>query len=389
VQAFSRSEWVNRGEPRRPGSIALAGSLAQGSARGGHCWVFGHWFLGLRDLGYDVFFIDYEDVDSPLRPDERRRLASTLARFGMAESYSLLTPTGSTAGRARADALNEVRRSSLLINVMGFVTDGEVLSAAKRRVFLDIDPGYGQMWRELGLADVLAGHEAFVTIGENVGTTTCTIPSAGVRWHATRQPVVLGQWPAARGGAAWTSVATWRGPWGTLRYDGREYGSRVHEFRKFVGIPKKVPIRFELALDIHPDESRDLELLRRSGWTLVDPACVAANPSAYRAFVQSSRAELGVAKNMYVDTRGGWFSDRSACYLASGKPVLAQDTGFSEVLPTGEGLLAFSTLDEAIAGIEEIESDYERHSRAAREIAEEYFDSDRVLGALLADLGVA
>jgi hypothetical protein len=350
--------------------------------------VFGQWFLGLRDLGFDVFFIDYEDEGSLLHPDARRKLSSTLAGFGMAESYALLTPTGSTAGRSRADAIEAVREASLLINVMGFVRDDEVLAAAPRRVFLDIDPGYGQMWRELGLADVLAGHEAFVTIGENVGSTTSAVPSAGVRWHTTRQPVVLDEWPLTQSGTAWTSVATWRGPWGTLEYEGRTYGSRVHEFRKFAGVPKKVPIRFELALDIHADESRDLDLLRRGGWTLVDPAHVAGTPCDYRTFVQRSRAEFSVAKNMYVDTRGGWFSDRSACYLASGKPVLAQDTGFSEVLPTGEGLLAFSTPDEAVAGIEAIEGDYERHSRAARDIAEEYFDSDRVLGTLLADLEV-
>ena len=144
----------------------------------------------------------------------------------------------------------------------------------------------------------------------------------------------------------------------------------------------------ELALDIHPDESADIALLQGGGWSLVDPVRVAGTPRAYRSYVQQSRAELCVAKNMYVETRGGWISDRSACYLASGKPVLAQDTGFSGTLPTGEGLLAFETEEQAVAGIEEVEGDYERHSTAARELAEEYFDSDRILGDLLARLRV-
>jgi hypothetical protein len=376
-----------RAAPRR--LIVVAGALAQGSGRGGHCWVFGQWFLGLRRLGFDVFFVDYESPDAPLAPEDRRRLAQTLERFEMSDSYALLTPTGSSAGWSRAETLDVARRSELLVNVMGFVRDEELLAAAQRRVFLDIDPGYGQMWRELGLADVLAGHDDFVTIGENVGTEACDVPAAGVRWHTTRQPVVLTHWPRTRGGTAWTTVASWRGPWGPIEYRGHTYGSRVHEFRKFVDVASRVQARCELALDIHADEVRDLNLLREHGWSLVDPAAVAGTPDDYRRYVQASRAELCVAKAMYVHTRGGWFSDRSACYLASGKPVLAQDTGFGATLPTGEGLIAFSTPDEAVAGVEEIEGSYERHARAARELAEEYFDSGRVLGELLAKLEVA
>ena len=370
-------------------SIAIAGSLAQGATRGGHCWMFGQWFLGLRRLGFDVFFVDYEDDDTPLSEEERQRLGAVLRTFGMEDSYSLLSPGGATAGRSREDALAAVSSSRLLVNVMGFLRDEELLAAAPRRVFLDIDPGYGQMWRELGLADVLDGHDDFVTIGERIGHEACGVPSAGVQWLTTRQPVVLDQWPCSTGGASWTTVATWRGPWGPLEYCGETYGSRVHEFRALASLPRATGLRNELALDIHAGDSPDIELLRAGGWMLVDPARVAWDPDSYRAFVRRSRAELCVAQSMYVKTRSGWFSDRSACYLASGKPVLAQDTGFSDTLPTGDGLLAFTTVGEAIAGIEEIERDYERHSAAARELAETYFDSDKVLGNLLAELGVA
>ena len=167
------------------------------------------------------------------------------------------------------------------------------------------------------------------------------------------------------------------------------YGSRVHEFRKFFELPRLVDADFELALDIDPAEVDDLRALDANGWRLVDPTAVAGTPGAYRSYIQGSKAEFSVAQNMYVATRSGWLSDRSLCYLASGKPVLAQDTGFSDNYPVGEGLLAFSTLEEAAAGVEEIERNYDRHSRAARALAEEYFDSEKVLRSLLTRLGIS
>jgi hypothetical protein len=187
---------------------------------------------------------------------------------------------------------------------------------------------------------------------------------------------------------SFTSVVTWRGAYGPLEYMGHSYGLRVHEFRKFAALPCQSGLPFELALDIHPGETSDLELLRRSGWSLVDPRRVAGDPWTYQAFVRYSAAEFGVAKNMYVASNSGWFSDRSICYLASGKPVLAQDTGFSQHYPCGSGLVPFATLDEAVEGARHINANYPRHARAARELAEEYFDSDMVLRRLLTKLGV-
>jgi hypothetical protein len=373
---------------RARGTIVIAGSLAQGSRRGGHCWFFGQWLLGLRKLGWDVFFLDYEDDDASHQPEDHERLANVMRGFGLDGHYALLTPEGSTVGCSRIDSINVLCHSEALINVMGFLRDEELLAAAPRRVFLDVDPGYGQIWYELGLADVLSGHDDFVTVGGNVGRELSAVPSAGVSWISTLPPVVLDEWPRVVGGAAWTTVATWRGPSGPVTYGGRVLGSRLHEFRKFASLPGRVQVRCELALDIHPDERDDLELLRTSGWSLVDPLRVASDPDSYRTYIQQSRAEFCVAKNMYVETRSGWFSDRSACYLASGKPVLAQDTGFTEILRTGEGLLAFSTMEEAIDALEEIEQDYDRHAAAARRVAEEHFDSDRVLRELLSQLEV-
>jgi hypothetical protein len=265
--------------------------------------------------------------------------------------------------------------------------DPSAAPAGSATVFLDIDPGYPQMWHDLGLADLLTGHQHFITIGENIGRPGCGVPVCGRDWVTTPPPVVLDDWPVVEGGDSYTSVATWRNAYGTVAFQGSTYGSRVHEFRKYLELPALVDADFELALDIHPHEVNDLEALDAHGWRLVDPEDVAGTLETYRSYIQCSRAELCVAQQMYVATRSGWLSDRSLCYLASGKPVLAQDTGFSDNYPVGEGLLAFSTLEEAAAGIEEIERNYEDHCRAARALAEKYFDSDKVLGRILAQLG--
>jgi hypothetical protein len=203
--------------------------------------------------------------------------------------------------------------------------------------------------------------------------------------------VVLDHWPVSGGSdcGRFTTVATWRGPYGPVRYGGKTFGSKVHEFRKFIEMPERVSQAFEIALDIHPDEKSDLNLLDRYGWRLVDPTAAVPDPDAFRCYVQGSGAEFSVAQGVYVETRSGWFSDRTVRYLASGKPALVQDTGFGQNYPVGEGLVAFGTLEEAIEGAARIESNYDEHSRAARALAEEYFDSDKVLGRFVEEAGVA
>jgi hypothetical protein len=343
--------------------IAVAGAVAQKPGRGGHTWVFLQYLLGFRRLGYEVMFVDRE---------RNVYLDGVMRAFGIPYAVG-------------EEAIEPVRRSRLLLNVMGFA-DGAVLEAAPFAVFLDIDPGFPQMWRELGLADPFAGHDAFVTIGTRIGAPDCTVPTCGLPWLTSLQPVVLEAWPAvAANGLAFTTVGAWRGAYGPVEHGGRRYGLRVHEFRKFVEAPERTRADFRVALDIDPAETADLELLRAHGWTLLDPGEAAADPWAYREFVQQSGAEFMVAKAMYVENRSGWFSDRSCCYLASGRPVLAQDTGFAH---DGDGLVPFSTLEQVVAGAEAILGDYERHARAARALAEERFDSDRVLTRLLRELDV-
>jgi hypothetical protein len=195
---------------------------------------------------------------------------------------------------------------------------------------------------------------------------------------------VLDQWPVApriehRAG---TTVGNWRS-YGSIHYQGVHYGQKAHALRPLIDLPRRARARFELALAIHPEEVRDLAALRENGWILLDPATVVSTPDDYHRFVQGSWAEFGLAKSGYVVSRSGWFSDRSACYLASGRPVIAQDTGFGRRLPAGEGLFSFSTADDVVAAVQELQSDYERHRAAARAVAELHLDSDRILGSLL------
>jgi hypothetical protein len=269
------------------------------------------------------------------------------------------------------------------------LTDEELTEHIPLRIYLDLDPAFTQLWHATQGIDMrFAGHNRFVTVGQAIGRPYCDVPTCGLEWIPTLQPVVLEYWPAAGRITrnALTTVANWRG-YGSIEHEGVFYGQKAHSLRELVTLPTLTEERFELALAIHPEEVKDLAALRSNGWHLIDPARVARTPTSYWRFVQGSKAEFGIAKSGYVASRCGWFSDRSACYLASGRPVIAQETGFSRFLPTGAGLFAFETTEEVLAGIETINGDYERHSRAARAVAEEHFDSDKVLGRLLWRVG--
>ncbi|UGS35718.1 glycosyltransferase family protein [Capillimicrobium parvum] len=364
------------------GRIAIAGSVAAKPGNAGHTWQFLQYLLGFKRLGWDVLLVDALPAADPAGV---RWVAAVMDRHGLGGDWTLALGDGTHAGLPRRDALDHVASADLLLNVMGFLTDAELLAAARRRVFLDTDPGFAQMWRELGQADIFTGHDVHVTIGERIGRPDCTLPTCGLQWVTTRQPVVLEAWPAAEDAPVrpFTSIGSWRGAYDPVEYDGTRYGLRAHEFRRFAGLPATTGHGFEVALAIHPADAADLDLLRSTGWTLVEPAQVASTTDGYRRFIAGSRAELMVAKGMYVQTVSGWFSERSICYLASGRPVLAQDTGLSDLYELGAGVLAFATPDEAAAGVESITRDYARHARAARAFAEEHFDSDKVLTRLL------
>ena len=386
--------------PAVKGTIAVGGSLAQRPHKAGHTWVFMQYLLGFRRLGWDVLFLDRLEPGMSVGPDgelspwrssvSTRYLKDVMDRFGLGGSWSLFLDGGrEVVGMDRKTLLERLRSSALLLNVMGYIDDPQVLAAVPRRVFLDIDPGFGQMWQALGLHETFQGHDDHVTIGENIGRPGCTVPTLGIDWITTKQPVVLEEWPFdGHAGDRFTSVGSWRGPFAPIEFDGRSYGLRVHEFRRFVDLPGRTAETFEVALEIDEADLADRRLLEHRGWRLVDPGVVAGDLDSYRAYVRRSRAELMIAKNIYVQSRCGWFSDRSACYLATGRPVVAQDTGLAGLLPSGDGLLTFTTFEEAASGVQAVTEHWPRHAKAAREVAEEHFASDRVLGSLLDRLGV-
>lgn len=387
-------------------TVLLGGSVAQRPGSGGHTWVFLQYLLGLQRLGLEPVLVDWLE---PEMCRDRRQLAApsqvedswniayladVMGRFGLGDRWAVLHDGGRAVLGMSDTALDRaVDRAAALLNVNGFVQQERVLERVPLRAYLDIDPGFGQMWRALDLHDPFAGHDAFVTIGERIGQPGCTIPTNGLDWITTPQPVVLEEWPVQAAGApgaypGFTSVASWRGPFAPIEYEGVTYGLRVHEFRRFADLPARTPERLEVALDIHEAETADLELLHSNGWHLSDPAQEAADPWAYRDYVQRSKGELMIAKGMYVASRSGWVSDRSICYLASGRPVVAQDTGISDLYPVGEGLLTFDDADGAAAALDEVSRDYVRHCSAARALAKEHFDSSVVLGRLLGKLGI-
>ena len=383
------------------GLILYSGALAQVPRQGGLTWLHLQFLCGLRRLRREVLFLDRVGpemcVDRAGRPaaleasENLRYFLQVMNAFDLTGSFSLICGRGEqTVGLSRREVLERAAGADLLLNVMGYFNDEQIVGRVRRKVFIDIDPGFGQMWRDLGLHDPFRGHDDFVTLGQNIGRIDCAIPTCGLRWITMAQPVVMEHWPvqSPRVDGAFTSIGAWRGTNGPVEYKGRRYGLRAHEFRKFVRLPSFCPgSRFEMAFDIHPGDAKDIVSLREQGWSLVDPLAVAGGPAEYRAYIARSKAEFMVPKQMYVDTNSGLLSDRSAYYLSSGRPVLARDTGVSHLYPTGEGLLTFANLDEAVAGVEAINGDYARHTRAAREIAVEYFDSDKVLTKLLNKLG--
>jgi hypothetical protein len=366
--------------------ILVAGMVAGVPAQGGAAWAVLQYVLGLRALGHDVIAV--ECTDAPLEEAAPRFLA-VMSEFRLERRCAIVErATGRTAGLGRRALLDAAAGADLMLNLSGVCDDEEVLARVPVRAYVDLDPGFTQVWALDPAVDLgLERHDRFVTIGRAIGSPGCALPTGGRSWVTTPQPIVLDHWPVA--GAiehrALTTVAHWRS-YGSLHHRGLHLGQKAHALRPLLDLPRRAAARCILALGIHPDERDDLDALHRFGWRLLDPSAVAGTPAAYRRFVGGSWAELGVAKLGYVATRCGWFSDRSLCYLASGRPVIAQDTGFGSWLPTGAGVLAFRNADDVGAAIEALRCDYPAHRRAARELAASIFAADRVLPELLACL---
>jgi hypothetical protein len=386
--------------------IVVTGLVAQHPRLGGVAWDYLQYALGLAQLGHEVSYLEDSGqwaytlggrsgapgIARDPRPNVAH-LAKVMERFGLGERWAYRFPlTGEWFGLADAARREATGGADLLLDVSGSLERPEEHRGRGRLVYVDTDPVFTQLRLAVGPSEFaarMAGHDLHFSFGERMerlGIATAQ------RWRPTRQPVVLSEWqPGRPARKAWTTVLSWTS-YPPLGYRGVSYGQKDVEFRRFLGLPERVaPLALEVAIGgtRHPDWEGEgdtrppCETLRGAGFRVADAYHVCADLDRYRHYVETSRGEWSVQKNGYVRGQPGWFSCRSACYLAAGRPVVVQDTGLAGVLPTGDGLLAFRTLEEAAEALLEVEADYERHAAAAQALAAAYFDAELVLPALL------
>jgi hypothetical protein len=383
----------------------VAGCIANRHLYGGGAWVRRSWAEGLRRLGFDVFYLEHilpeKCVDTAGNQASfescvnREYFDLVMSEFGLTGSCALAYGDGEDShGAPYNEVLERADDAALLVNISGNLQLDEVKRRIRRKVYIDVDPGWTQVAASTGdLGPRLAGHDLYFTIGENVGKPFCPIEMGDVPWGTVRQPVVLDDWPASASmnPTKLTTIATLKGPgpFPRAKINGRMYGLKGDELSTVIDVPSHAPQTFEIAVrrTVHWDDQ--VAPLLDHGWHVVDASTVSHLPSTFRTYVDQSGGEFSTARGVYVHTLSGWFSDRTIRYLAMGRPALVQDTGFSRNIPTGEGLVAFGTREEAIAGAERIAASYEAHSKAARAIAEEYFDSDTVLGRFAEQIDVS
>lgn len=373
------------------------GSLINTQRGGGHWSWFLQYPLGLKDLGHEVLWLEL--MQSTGHPDSDARIVRDFfeltARYGLDRDCAVMIFDGSldfqpferaqVLGKNREDIKDAIRDADLLLNFCCAIRQ-PLLSTFRRRALLDFDPGHLQicalLW-EMNVAD----HDALLTIGARINAPDCEVPKLGRRWRTFEPCIYLPVWQTAGESALeapFTSVTHWT--WELLKWRGQTISvSKRTAYLNYVGLPRRVSRPFELAAYIETsDTTGDRQQLEQHGWRLVHPLDVAGSVTDYQNYLHASRAEFMCPKPIHVQMKTGWFSDRSIAYLASGRPVLAEETGFSERIPTGSGLVTFRNMDEAAAGVADIDADYPRHSRAARELAQEIFDSRKLLPALLA-----
>ena len=366
---------------------------------GGHFWVYMQYVHALRAAGCEVYWLERFRRGKDRGRDARAMVSffQRMSRFGMDRHVLLYTqdddPNGGGepiiefVGVTRPDAEAVLRRADLLLN-FHYAIDPHLLSCARRTALVDIDPGLLQGWISTGLLRV-SPHDAYLTIGETVGTAEARFPDCGFSWIHFRPPVCLDLWPYRfdPGAEAFTTVAGWwSGEWVPEKVDGREVlyeNTKRISFLDFVELAGRTRQPLELALNMADDDGADLDRLLGNGWRVQRSRDVAGNPEQYHRYVQQSRGEFSCAKPSCMKLQNAWVSDRTLCYLASGKPAVVQHTGPSSYLPSGLGLFRFTTMDEAAAALEAVNADYERNCRAAREIAATWFDAAPVLEHVL------
>lgn len=382
--------------------VILAGYLVRFPV-GGYVWQTLHYLLGLARLGVDVVFYEgtayYPHAFDPEAnvtgtdyATGLRRASAALARYGLGDRWMFWDAArGEVHGLSARAAEEAFAAADVWINLAGVNRLGD-----RRRpplsIYVDIDPAFTQIRLEQGdgkLRELLAEHDVFFTFGENIGTDRSPLPTGGIAWRPTRPPVVSDLWENDRSpvDGPFTTIGKWDAAGRDVEFRGERYTWRKSlEWRKFLELPAASGERFELAMDVDR-VPRDDEDLRAAGWNVRPPLSVSGDPFGYMRYIQESKGEFSAAKDMNVRLRSGWFSDRSVCYLAAGRPVVVQDTGFGDVVPTGEGLFAVRTLEDAAAACRAIGADYARHARGARAVARECFEARTVLRALLESAG--
>jgi hypothetical protein len=373
---------------------------------GGVAWDYGQYLLGLEALGYETYYLEdtgaytYDPVQQADTEDCGYSLAflrNSLASLSptLADRWHFRAANGETYGIPKPKLCDLIGAADLFLNVSGSTLLRDEYMTNRCKVLIDSDPGWNHFvnypkwdaspgWQ--GTHGYRA-HDHFLTYAVRIGKRDCALPTMGLAWKPTLPPVAIDRWQPLPPGNNWTTVMTWNTYQKPIQYDGHVYGAKELEFGKIESLPRVCPeIALEIAVGgfhIPRDRWRDL------GWSVVDSEAISASVGDYQKYIESSRGELSVAKNMYAATRSGWFSCRSVCYLASGRPVILQDTGFSETLPSQEGLLAFADTSSALVAITTVEADYARHQRAARQLAEELFDARLVIGQVLRSVGLS
>lgn len=367
---------------------------------GGVTWDYIQYVLGLHQLGHEVYY--FEDTGVwPYTPEANgtvkdcaynvEYLAQLFARYDLADRWAYCF-----AWQRQWFGLSDRRRqevidtADLVLNVSGMLEDpGRLRGPRARLAYIDSDPSFTQVKLAKGneyFRKLIDQHEVTFSFGECLDDSeqVTPTPDTGHRWLPTRHPMVLSEWPVGtedRG--VYTTVMNWSA-YKPIEYEGQTYGQKDLEFAKFTELPQRAaPIQIELAANTGKSSKMPRELLGHRGWQLVEPNEVCPDLDSYREYIRSSRGEWSVAKNGYVLGQSGWFSCRSSCYLAAGRPVIVQDTGFSKALPVGQGILPFRDLEEAVAALRAVEAEYPRHRDAARALAEQYFDSGKVLSSLV------
>lgn len=379
--------------------ILVLGYIVRGPY-GGLAWHHLQYAMGLASLGHDVYFFE-DSEDYPACCDPATGAVSTDPRYGLRFAADVFGSVGLEDRWAYYDshascwygplgtAARDIAASAdVLLNVSGVNPLRSWLENVPIRAFIDTDPAFTQIRHltDCGARELALKHTAFLTFGENMFGLDCSIPDDGFPWKPTRQPIALDVWKVNGAGnsGSFTTIMQWES-YPARQYAGRSYGMKSASFEPFLELPRRTSAILELALG---SATAPRVELRGIGWSIVDPTLVACDIYAYQRYISASKAEFSVAKHGYVASRSGWFSERSAAYLASGRPVVTQDTGFSHWLETGLGVLRFETPEEALNGIREVCNCYEVQSRAARRIAEEYFDAKKVLPKLLSDVGL-